>query len=245
VARVCSLDDYVLKHARQLPRLRASMKLAVESVRNRSALNERERQLTLALAHKDMLVRELHHRVKNNLQTIVTLLELRARAKGGAVASELQDLAGRMRALATVQAQIYEARALDCVDFATALGAIALQLTSIYGDGRIHLRAELNDSLVLEVSRAMPLALLCYEVLLNSLKHAWPDGRPGILSLTLDTKDKIPELRLADDGIGFVENELRAGFGSKLAPALAREANAEIATTTAPGRGTSVLVRLT
>src|SRR5262249_9877879 len=52
------LDDYVVKHARQLPRLRASMKLALENARNRSALSERERQLTAALAHKDMIVRE-------------------------------------------------------------------------------------------------------------------------------------------------------------------------------------------
>jgi DNA-binding response OmpR family regulator len=71
------LDDYVVKHARQLPRLRASMKLALDNRRQRPQLSERERQLTAALAQKDLVVRELHHRVKNNLQTVINLLSLR------------------------------------------------------------------------------------------------------------------------------------------------------------------------
>jgi two-component sensor histidine kinase len=238
------LDDYVVKHARQLPRLRASMKLAVDNARNRSALSERELQLTTALAHKDMIARELHHRVKNNLQTIVTLLELRARAKGGTVKVELDDLAGRMRALGRVQARIYEARALDHVDFAATLGEIAGELVKIYGDDRIRLEANLDVPFELEVSRAMPLALLCYELLLNAMKHAWPDGRSGTLWVELETKGHAPELRIRDDGVGFDEDRISKGFGSRLTPALAREARAEIAITAGPGTGTTVHVRL-
>ena len=238
------LDDYVVKHARQLPRLRASMKLAVENSRNRTALSDRERQLTAALAHKDMIVRELHHRVKNNLQTVVTLLELRARAKSGTVGAELEELAGRMRALGKVQARIYEARALDHVDFAATFGEIARELVKIYGDDRIRLEADLDGPFELEVGRAMPLALLCYELLLNAMKHAWPDGRSGTLWVELTTADHGPELRIRDDGAGFDENSVSKGFGSRLAPALAREARAEIAITADPNGGTIARIRL-
>jgi two-component sensor histidine kinase len=238
------LDDYVVKHARQLPRLRASMKLAVDNARNRSALSERERQLTTALAHKDMIARELHHRVKNNLQTIVTLLGLRARAKGGMIAAELDDLAGRMRALGKVQARIYEARALDQVDLAATLAEITTELVKIYGEGRIRLAADLDGPLELEVSRAMPLALLCYELLLNAMKYAWPNGGSGTLWVELKTENRVPELRIRDDGVGFDENCISRGFGSRLAPALAREAGAEIAITAGPGTGTTVRITL-
>jgi two-component sensor histidine kinase/CheY-like chemotaxis protein len=237
------LDDYVVKHARQLPRLRASMKLALESARNRSALSERERQLTAALAYKELIVRELHHRVKNNLQTIVNLLELRARDKGGTIAAELNDLAGRMRALGKVQAGIYEADALDRVEFGATLREIAAEIVKIYGEDRVRLGANIDGSMELEVSRAVPLALLCYEVLLNAMKHAWKDGRTGVLSIELKTGPS-PLLRIADDGAGFDEKTIVKGFGSRLTPALAREAGAEVAISSAPEHGTAVIIQL-
>ncbi len=237
------LDDYVVKHANQLPRLRASMKLALDSAHNRSALSERERQLTAALAHKDMILRELHHRVKNNLQTIVTLLDLRAREKGGPVAAELEDLAGRMRALGKVQAGIYEARALDRVDFAATLRDVSSELVNVYGDGRIRLVADLDAPFELEVSRAMPLALLCYELLLNAMKHGWPDGRSGTLWVQLK-KEPLSEIGIRDDGVGFDDHSVSKGFGSRLTPALAREAEADITVNARPQMGTSVKVRL-
>jgi two-component sensor histidine kinase len=237
------LDDYVVKSARQLPRLRASMKLAFDNARNRSALSERERQLTAALAHKDMIVRELHHRVKNNLQTIVTLLDLRARAKGGTVGAELEDLAGRMRALAKVQARIYGAFALERVDFAATLGEIAGELVKIYGEDRISLVADLDGLFELDVSRAMPLALLCYELLLNALKHGWPDGRSGTLWVELK-KGPVSEIGIRDDGIGFEESRVNKGFGSRLASALAQEAGADMEIAASPDNGTAVRICL-
>jgi two-component sensor histidine kinase len=238
------LDDYVVKHARQLPRLRASMKLAVDNARNRSALSERERQLTAALAHRDMVVRELHHRVKNNLQTIITLLELRGRAKGGAIGSELEELAGRMRALGKVQSRIYEARALDQVDIAATLGEMATELVKIYGDDRIRLAAELDGPFELEVSRAMPLALLCYELLLNAMKHAWPGGRSGTLTLEMKTQNGAAEVCIRDDGIGFDQKGIRKGFGSRLVPELAREARADIIVRANTSGGTAARISI-
>lgn len=236
------LDDYVVKHARQLPRLRASMKLAVDHARQRSQLSERERQLTAALAHKDMIVGELHHRVKNNLQTIINLLVLRAREKGGDIAVELTDLAGRMRALAEVQARIYQAHALDRVDFATTLSAIASELVRVYGQDRVKLELDIQTPFELEVSHAMPLALLCYEILLNAMKHAWPAGQRGTLSVEFRKDGGKPELRISDDGVGYTAGKGR-GFGSRLVPALAREANTEFSSQSTPGRGSLVLIR--
>ncbi|MBV9077660.1 MAG: response regulator [Methylobacteriaceae bacterium] len=239
------LDDYVVKSARQLPRLRASLKLAVESGRNRTALSQRERQLAAALDHQSTIVRELHHRVKNNLQTITSLLQLRARARGGEIAAELQDLAGRMRALGQVQARIYETDALDRVEFGKALSDMAEGLVGLYQDRHVALRRELDGPLELDVARAMPLGLLCYEIMLNAMKHAWPEGRAGRLTVGLTVPDGgAPEVLIADDGIGYVETAIVKGIGSRLARSLAQEASVTIETRSDPQGGTRVRLRL-
>jgi two-component sensor histidine kinase len=238
------LDDYVVKSARQLPRLRASLRLAVEGARSRIALRERERQLAAALEHERTIVRELHHRVKNNLQTITSLLLLRARNVGAETAAQLEELAGRMRALGTVQSRIYETEALDRVDFRAALADLAKGLAAAHGNGNVALTLDLGEPLELDVARAMPLGLLCYELLLNAFKHAWPLEQPGRLVVGLQTANPAPEVRIRDDGVGYAEGEVRRGLGTRLARALALEAGAQMEVSTRPGVGVAVTIRL-
>jgi two-component sensor histidine kinase len=238
------LDDYVVKSARQLPRLRASMKIATDYSLNRSALSEREHQLAAALAHRDVIVRELHHRVKNNLQTITSLLELRARSKGGELAAELEDLAARMRALAAVQLRIYESESLDRVDFASTLRDISSELVRVRGDGRINLVHDFAGRLDLDVGRATPLALLSYEFILNALKHAWPNERTGKMLIALKANGGKPEIRICDDGVGPLEGEVSKGVGSKLMRLLAAEARVVVDIHRQPSKGTAVTLRL-
>jgi two-component sensor histidine kinase len=234
------LDDYVVKSARQLPRLRVSLRLAVENARTRTALTERERQLAAALEHEQTIVRELHHRVKNNLQTISSLLQFRAMISGGEVARELEEVAGRMHALSAVQARIYETGALDRVDFAAALGDMAQEMAKIHADRGLKLRCEFEGSLELDVARAMPLSLLCYEAILNALKHAWPRERAGELTVTLQADVKPHRIVIRDDGQGFEKGEVARGMGSRLMARLGKEAGVELFTVSALGKGTSV-----
>ncbi len=238
------LEDYVVKSARQLPRLRTSMRIAIDHHRNRSALSERERQLAAALAHREVIVRELHHRVKNNFQTITSLLELRAKTKGGALAAELYELAGRMRALAAVQSRIYGSDYPDRVDFASTLTDISTELARAHGDDRTNVIRAFDGQLELEAGRAIPVALLCYEIILNAFKHAWPDHRSGTLTIELRTADSEPEIRVCDDGIGFRQDERPKGFGSRLMRLLAAEARAVVEIHSQPPNGTMATVRL-
>jgi two-component sensor histidine kinase len=238
------LDDYVVKSARQLPRLRASLRLAVEGARSRSALGQRERQLAAALGRERTIVRELHHRVRNNLQTITSLLLLRAQDVGGEAAAQLADLAGRMRALGTVQSRIYETDALDRVNFRAVLADLAEGLAAVHGNGEVVLTLDLDGPLELDVARAMPLGLLCYELLLNAFKHAWPPRQRGRLVVGLRTGNPTPEVRIHDDGVGYVEGEVTRGLGTRLTRALAREAGVEVEVSTRPGSGVAVTIRL-
>lgn len=238
------LNDYVVKSARQLPRLRASLRIAVEAARNRQALTDRERRLASALEHQQTIVRELHHRVKNNLQTITSLLQLRARGASPETAQALDELAGRMRALAAVQTRIYETELLDRVDFAQVLSEVSETLTTMREDGRIGLRRDFDGVLDLDVARAMPLSLLCHEIILNALKHAWPERDAGKLVVELRAHAAPIEIGIRDDGVGFVDGEVVKGLGSRLSRALAKEAMVEVMTASRPGDGTTVTLRL-
>jgi two-component sensor histidine kinase len=239
------LDDYVVKSARQLPRLRASIRLAVETGQNRAALTEREAQLQAALNRSRTVVRELHHRVKNNLQVITSLLTIEARGADDANRARLQQLAGRMQALAAVQTRIYETGDLDEVDFAAALTDIGQILVDVYGGGRVTLARDDDGPCLLPVARAMPLGLLCYEIILNAVKHGFPDGRHGAVVVELRSAAEPNEVRIRDDGVGFAEGEVAKGLGSRVARALAREAGAKMHVLTLPGSGTTVTLKLT
>lgn len=88
------LDDYVVKSPLQLPRLRLSLKIAVELAGSREALSDRETRLAQALAHQQTLVRELNHRVKNNLQTMASLLQLHGRRTDDTTRGHFAEIAG-------------------------------------------------------------------------------------------------------------------------------------------------------
>ncbi len=238
------LDDYVVKSARQLPRLRASLRIAVEIAASRTALTEREAQLTAMVARKDVIVHELHHRVRNNLQTITGLLQLRARQVDAATRGHLEEMAGRMRALGAVQSRIYETEALDRVYFRLALSDIAEGLAEVYGNGHTVLECDLDGQLELEVGRAMPFGLLCYEVILNAFKHAWPQAGQGKLTVGLRTRDGRSEVWVRDDGVGFVEGTVTRGLGTRLVRLLSEQARAEVETASRLGEGTTVTLRL-
>jgi two-component sensor histidine kinase len=236
------LDDYVVKSPRQLPRLRTSLKLAVEAARSRSALSAREAQLVAMVAQRDTVVRELHHRVKNNLQTMISLLHVHGRQADATTRGHFDEIAGRINALGSVQARIYEVGSLDSVDFGAALSDIAETLARVYSHSVLD--RDFDGPLHLNVARATPLALLCYEIVLNALKHAWPNGTRGRLALLIRTGSACPEIRIEDDGMGFDNSAVVRGLGSRLVRSLAEEACVEVETLSKPGDGTRVILRL-
>jgi two-component sensor histidine kinase/CHASE3 domain sensor protein len=213
-------------------------------VEGRNALTESERQLTDALAHEKVIVRELHHRVKNNLQMITSLLQLRARRRGGETAAELEGVAGRMRALALVQAHVYRTDSFDRVDFAATLSDIAEQIVAGHGDDNIALVRDFDGPLDLNVVRAVPLGLVCHEMMFNAMQHAWPENRRGTLHVSLRTRSTPPEIEISDDGAGFVPQDARQGFGALLLRTLSGEARATVDIDSRPGAGTTVILRL-
>ncbi len=236
------LNDYVVKSSRQLPRLRTSLQLAVEMARSRSALSEREAQLTAMVAQRDVIVRELHHRVKNNLQTMISLLRVRGKQVDEATRQHFDDIAGRISVLGAVQSRIYEVGTLDRVEFRAVLSDLVTTLCSLHGHTKIE--RDFDGPLHLDIGRATPLALVCYELILNAMKHAWPCSDRGILKVGIRTRTVPPEIAFQDDGVGFVDGSTSKGLGTRLIRSLAKEACVSIELHSTPVSGTAVTLKL-
>lgn len=240
-AMKAGLDEYVVKSARGWRRLSASLRGAVQAAKDRAALARTEADLRAALRQRDVLLAELHHRVKNNLQSAISLLRLRARrlARGAEEArAELLEVAGRLQALAEVQARIHAAEDFSSVDMRAVLDDLAGSLADLYAGTGIAVSAELGGAFTLPVRQAAPLSLVCYELLLNVFKHAF-NGREGGGTLRL-VHSRLPDARheivIGDDGVGM-DPAVAEGTGWTLIRGLAKEADAEIALEPPPGGG--------
>ena len=199
----------------------------------------REAELKRTIGEKDLLIREIHHRVKNNLQTVLSMLSLRLRKTGDEEARlALADVEKRVRALALVQRHLYLDDARGLVDAGALLQELARSLA-----GRVTgVRLEIDlPPLVIEQDRATPLALLVTEWIANTLTHGFADTG-GTIHLTGTVADEEVTLSVADDGRGF-DPATPPGLGLALLPGLLKQMSAEAALDTAPGKGTTWTLR--
>jgi two-component sensor histidine kinase len=162
-------------------------------------------------------VREIHHRVKNNLQVIVSLLSMQSRhTKDASVLSAFNDAESRLRAIAQIHERLYASDDLTEVEFAEYLTGLANELAQLHAAGPDQIQLELDIAdMVLHIERAIPLGLIANELILNSLKHGLK-GTPGRLQVSLaylpetvesesgDTLDSgWARLRITDTGPGL------------------------------------------
>ena len=159
-----------------------------------------------ALSQAQILLRELHHRVKNNLQVIASLLNLQsASLHDPHIQAVLQDCQERIRAMALVHELLYQGRDLGRIKLAQYLEVLAKQLFGAYriDPERVHLSIQ-ADEVLLDVNTAIPCGLLCHELISNCLKHAFPGQQSGDVTITIRA---IPAGQLTvtvhDTGIGF------------------------------------------
>jgi PAS domain S-box-containing protein len=162
--------------------------------------------LRATVVEKEVLLKELHHRVKNNLQIISSLLSLQSQRVDDATARELfKESQTRVRAMALVHENLYRSQNVAKVDVVQLLRALTANVLRLFGAeaGRIALDLAIDD-VDLEVETAIPCALLVNELLSNALKHAFSDGRKGSIRVVLKRlPDECVALSVADDGIGM------------------------------------------
>jgi two-component sensor histidine kinase len=210
-------------------------------------LEARQNELSDALAQKDVLLREIHHRIKNNLQTVTSLLNLHSKGiRSEGAQQALQQIRMRVQALALVHRHLYESETMRDVELRFFLGDLCQLLQDGSGTSRWRVRLGLEiASLRMPVERATPLALLVTELVTNSFKHAFPDNRYGAITVKLVTaEDGMAVLSVADDGVGLPESagsdptEMAAkglGLGAKITQAFARQLGGELSVSGPPG----------
>ena len=187
---------------------------------------QKEERIAAALREKNILLGEIHHRVKNNLQVIDSLLDLQsARISDPLVMAMLRDSQNRVRSMALIHQTLYQSSNFAEVDFSQFLDTLVPVLISSYGvdPGRIRMRLDVS-AVLLPIDSAIPCGLIVNELMSNALKHAFPDGRRGEISLHLTEEAGAVLLSFADDGVGIPADrdfDIPLTLGLQLIPLLA------------------------
>jgi PAS domain S-box-containing protein len=212
--------------------------LIIQDISERKAYESR---LSGSLAEKEVLLRELHHRTKNNMQVICSLLNLEcAKCDDPKLAEEFHTIEGRIQSMSLVHEKLYRSRDLSRIDLAEYIGDLVELLMYSYGAKPERIRVSKSlASVLVPIDIAIPCGLILHEVISNSLKHAFPNDRAGCLDLRLEsTEDGHVRIAISDDGIGLAKDfDLRtcAGMGIKTIFALSEQINGEIAFDTSRG----------
>ncbi|HEX2734687.1 MAG TPA: histidine kinase dimerization/phosphoacceptor domain -containing protein [Polyangiaceae bacterium] len=210
---------------------------------------ERTRDLQTTLREREILLQEIHHRVKNNLQVISSLINMQYRQltdSGSRVA--LQECQRRVAAIALIHEKLYQSKDYGKVpfsDYATSLAQSIFHTAGVMRDD-VTLSFDMQTTW-LAVDRAIPCGLILNELITNALKHAFPKQRGGDIRLAL-SKDEAQRvtLEVADDGIGLPEDldpERSTSLGMQLISVLVQQLEGDLRVTSK--RGTSVRVVFT
>ena len=243
IHRVEDVTDYV--HLKQNSALRQTVLESEIHLRNRDLQYVNE-QLRASLRDKDTLLAEVHHRVKNNLQTISSLLSLQAEAAGSpSVHDALRQAQDRVRAIAEIHELLYQTPNGAHVEVRTLLERVARTLHELHGDHRSGIRLMVQiDDVKIDLHYAVPLAIIVNELVLNSLKHAFPKFRQGTVHLKFAQEPALFRLVVEDDGVGNSEPAVgSSGLGLQLVELLVEQLGGEIFMESSNGRRTVVTFR--
>ena len=245
-----AMDRLVLRwldYLRRIAALYASGKLSVQPLRAKSQapteinvladtmeemavrIRDRTTHMEEALAARDAAMKEIHHRVKNNLQIINSLLSLQGRKlKDRAAAAALDDARARINALSLIHSSLYEHNNINMVDTRSFFTELASNLGQALGaeDLGIDIKADIDNDAI-DADLAVPLALFTAEAVTNAVKHAFPNGethRPrGCIGIVYRHSEDGGSLCIEDNGIGVGSRDQGTGIGATLMAAFARQ----------------------
>ncbi|MCK5504154.1 MAG: PAS domain S-box protein, partial [Thermodesulfovibrionia bacterium] len=188
-----------------------------------------EEKIRKSLKEKEILLKEIHHRVKNNMTVISSLLKLQAaKVRDEKYKEMFNDSIDRIQSMAFIHEKLYRSEDLSRVDFSAYLKDMVNNMFASYGlsPGRVALKMELEE-VSIGIDNAIPLGLIVNELISNSLKHAFPESREGEVRVTLSTDNKNEiTLTISDNGAGFpagLDFSKSESLGLNLVTALTRQ----------------------
>lgn len=213
------------------------------AIQENNILNIRTQQLAKKNEEIELLLNEIHHRVKNNLQTISSLLNLQsATITDPHALKAVRESQDRVRSMSIIHQKLYHGNnvtAVEMKDYFETMGAVMLDAYGVRQD-KVKLEFPMTE-LELDVDTAIPLGLIANELITNALKYAFPEDRHGTISIGLSLEfENTYCLRIADDGIGIPAvvqppSAAGTGFGSRLVNLLAMQLNGTVASKTDQG----------
>lgn len=195
---------------------------------------EMERALESSVQEKEALLREIHHRVKNNMQIISSLLNLQAyHVKNPELTAIIRDCQARIRSMAMIHEHLYKSTNLARINFADYLDRLFVHLYNVHRQSqqKITLETEL-EPVELDIGTAIPLGLMASEIISNSFKHAFPGDRTGTVKIILKNLEPSGfKLEISDDGVGLSDSfslERSQTFGMQLVDLLRDQLGARL-----------------
>jgi PAS domain S-box-containing protein len=172
-----------------------------------SELRRVQEVLQKSVTEKELMLKEIHHRVKNNLQIVSSLLNLQASSIRDPIDLALfGESVDRIRSMALIHDRLYKSHDLAGIEFREYIESLVMSLFHLYGHPNINFSADVQD-VRLSIDTAIPCGLIINELVTNALKHAFPDRRQGIITVSLATRSNGDvELCVADDGIGIPQD---------------------------------------
>ena len=204
-------------------------------------IQDRDRRLREAVEVKTTLIKEIHHRVKNNLQIVMSLLSIQANQVKDSVAKDaLLQAQTRINALALVHRILNELEDQSTLDIKQLLEELAHQIAGGMSNDNVKVEVDVQ-SRVVSGSVAVALALFTVEALTNIFKHAFPDEKQGVIRVSMDPAPggKL-KLVIADDGLGFSAGETSRSVGSRLIKTFGLQLGGVSSVHSEPGKGTVV-----
>jgi PAS domain S-box-containing protein len=206
-----------------------------------------ENQIRVSLKEKELLLKEIHHRVKNNMQIISSLLGLQSshvkdkRDKGLFEVSQ-----NRVRSMALVHEKLYQSESLSGIDFQEYITDLVDELfKSYYLEERVNITINAKNILV-NIDDAIPCSLIIHELVSNALKHAFPDGRNGNITIDFYREGENSVLRIGDNGIGLpagLDYQSTESLGLQLVNALTQQLRGTISVNAAEGTAFTIIFR--
>ena len=156
----------------------------------------------VSITRKDLQLKDLHHRIKNNLQLIISLLNIEASKKNGDTIDEyLLKGQSRIHSIAAMHQNLYETEYYESIKLQNYIESIVRNMTNIYNNN-IKIEINTNDT-ILEVDKAIPLGIIITELVSNSFKHAFIENNEGNIKIDIKKNLNKYELILQDNGVGF------------------------------------------
>jgi PAS domain S-box-containing protein len=208
-------------------------KMILSIARDITRRKESEAKLRKSLEEKEMLLKEIHHRVKNNLMVISSLLNLQSKyIKDKAALAVFKESQNRARSMALIHKMLYQSTDLKCIDFGDYLETLTNELFRTYVTQPDNIKLNLDvGKILLDINTSIPLGLIVNELISNSLKHAFPDDKKGEITVKFHKKDDEFQFMIADTGVGLPEGldiTKTNSLGMRLVNTLVDQVNGEI-----------------